>query len=154
MVAKKTPSPAFEFVVQYLEGKPEAAFREVDDAARQANLKIYPIVYGRAKAHLKLVPTAPRGLGKARRTVAEEAAVADSVETPSSIAVASNRLVEEVVVTKAARPVRRKTAATPAAMSPMKSLETVITKMREGELERERFRNALEQISKIIKSVI
>ena len=162
MVVKKTPSPAFGFVVQYLESHPEAAFKEVDEAARQAGLKLYPIVYGRAKAHLKLVPTAPRGQGKvARRAGAMAARATDSV-APSVAAMGAGTAVAEsdrfgaetVTRRRVGRPARDKTVKITAPVSPMQSLEAVITKMREGELERERYRKALEQISEILQSVL
>src|SRR5690606_15837421 len=64
MAAKKS-SPAFAFVVSYLEKNPSAEFSEVRDAAARKGYKIFPIVYGRAKAHLNLVPTKARGSKKA-----------------------------------------------------------------------------------------
>src|SRR5690606_15869513 len=41
-----------------------ATFEDIRTKARQRNLVLWPVVYGRAKALLGLVPVAPRGSGK------------------------------------------------------------------------------------------
>ena len=145
MVAKKTPSPAFEYVVQFLRDKPQAEYSEVRAGAEQAGFRIYPIVFGRAKAHLKLVPVAPRGTAKAARARSTAAALG-SVATAHGAAVA--------VPSAGGTKVRTKATAAPVLSSPMQSLEAVLELMRAGELERKRYRDALEQISKILQSVL
>ncbi len=137
MGAKKTPSPAFGYVVQFLKHKPEAAASEVRAGAEKAGFRIYPIVFGRAKAHLKLVPVAPRGTAKAARARSTAAAQGGAVSVHSGGGTTG-----------------AKAAEMPVLASPMQSLEAVLNQMREGELERERYRDALEQIGKIIQSVL
>lgn len=55
--AGQTP---FEFAVEALRMSPEATFQDLKARASLAGLKLQPIVYGRAKAWLGLVPTKPR----------------------------------------------------------------------------------------------
>ena len=62
MAAKK--SEALEFTRQFLREKPEASFAEIRDAAAARDIKLYPIVFGRAKALEGLVEVAPYGSKK------------------------------------------------------------------------------------------
>ncbi|MHC5065605.1 MAG: hypothetical protein ACYTG5_16700 [Planctomycetota bacterium] len=73
-MAEKKGSPAFNFVVEQLKQAPGLSFAEVKTAAAESGLKIYPILYGRAKALLGLVPVAPRGSKKAAKKQAKPAA--------------------------------------------------------------------------------
>ena len=50
----------FDFAVEMLRLTPEISFQDLRDRARLAGLNLPPIVYGRAKALLGLVPTKPR----------------------------------------------------------------------------------------------
>ncbi|HEB53201.1 MAG TPA: hypothetical protein ENI87_08110 [bacterium] len=63
----KKSSPAFEFLVKSLQMEPTLAYGELKARADAQGLKIAPIMYGRAKALLGLVPVAPRGQGKNRK---------------------------------------------------------------------------------------
>ena len=79
---KLTP---IEFVKDKLKQNPEIAYSEIKAQAKLEGLTVYPVVYGRAKALLGLVPTAPYGSkSKARRKAREakalQAAVAKSNE--------------------------------------------------------------------------
>jgi hypothetical protein len=58
---KRKGSPAFDYLLQQLRAEPHASYAEL--RARCANLgySIAPIMYGRAKAVLGLVPVKPRG---------------------------------------------------------------------------------------------
>ena len=119
MAAKKKSSPAFDFVVNMVKKNPQAAYADVKAAADRKGYKIFPIVYGRAKALLGQVSVAPHGSKK--RLAAKKAAA------------------------------RRAAAKSP--VSAMSSLEAVIGVMKEGERDRERYRQALEEISEIIDRV-
>lgn len=86
MAAKK--SVALEFTRQYLKGKPEASFAEIRDAAAEKDLKIYPIVFGRAKALEGLVKVAPYGSKKKarqKRKDAQESGAAQAGNVDASI---------------------------------------------------------------------
>jgi hypothetical protein len=56
-IAKKS---AFDFAVEVLRMSPDIEFQDLKARAAMAGLKMQPIVYGRAKALLGLVPTRPR----------------------------------------------------------------------------------------------
>ena len=54
------PQSGFEFAVHSLRMTPEITFQDLKARAEMAGFKLPPIVYGRAKALLGLVPTKPR----------------------------------------------------------------------------------------------
>ena len=62
MAAKKTA--AMDFIIAQLKKNKNATYAEIRDAANKKRLTIYPIMYGRAKALLGLVPVAKRGTKK------------------------------------------------------------------------------------------
>lgn len=60
-------TPAFEFLVEELRAEPAVSYGQLKLKADAQGLKIAPIMYGRAKALLGLVPVRPRGQGKNRK---------------------------------------------------------------------------------------
>lgn len=60
------PKSGFELAVQTLRITPDLSYQDLKARAELAGLKLPPIVYGRAKALLGLVPTKPRKSKKAR----------------------------------------------------------------------------------------
>jgi hypothetical protein len=54
-------SPAFDFLLQELRREPGLAYAELRSRAEGQGFSIAPIMYGRAKAVLGLVPVKPRG---------------------------------------------------------------------------------------------
>ena len=65
------PAPrAFDFLVEALRAEPTLSYGELKRRSDERDLKIAPIMYGRAKALLGLVPVRPRGQGKNRRSKA------------------------------------------------------------------------------------
>src|SRR6185295_16409139 len=78
-------SPAMEFVVAALREYPTTSFRDLKAKAEANGFELFPIVFGRAKAWLGLVPTKPR-TAKAERTeqpTVEQAPRATASSTPS-----------------------------------------------------------------------
>ena len=65
---KRKGSPAFDFLVESLRAEPTLSYGELQTRSLAKDYKIAPIMYGRAKALLGLVPVAPRGQGKNRKT--------------------------------------------------------------------------------------
>jgi len=131
MAAKK--SPALEFTRQYLKKKPDVSFAEVRDAAAEQGLKIYPIVYGRAKALEGLIQIAPYGSKK------------------------KARLAKELAKSKAAAVAGKAAGSSvnPAGTGgSLKSIDAVIKGMRENHEERERYRQALIKISEILDEIL
>jgi hypothetical protein len=64
MGSQKTANAAMEFIVELLRSQPGLSFADVKAAAAARQLEVMPILFGRAKALLGLVPVAPRGQGK------------------------------------------------------------------------------------------
>ncbi len=64
--AGKTPSKAFSFIQARLKTNPEASFASIRDAAVKKLLKIAPILYGRVKALMGLIPMSKYGESKKR----------------------------------------------------------------------------------------
>lgn len=60
-------NPAMEFIVSSLRKKPKTAYADLAASAARRGMKIYPIMYGRAKALLGLVKVKPRGSGAAKK---------------------------------------------------------------------------------------
>ena len=134
-MAAKVKSESFDFVLTLLEKNPSIAYADVAAAAQKKGFKIFPIVYGRAKAKLGLVPTAPRGTGVAAR----------ARKKADSAAAAAN-------ASRVARP-----TAAPRNSSNGRTfdgLESVISHVKNSEAERERFRGALVKIQAILESAL
>lgn len=66
-MATKKGKQAYDFAVASLKKNKKVEFATVRDAAKKKGLTLYPIVYGRAKAALGLVPVAKYGTGKAAK---------------------------------------------------------------------------------------
>lgn len=77
MPVKKNTAGGYELLVSELKKNPEADYAALKAKAEKKGLTIYPVMYGRAKASLGLVKTAPRGQGKAARRKATAARQAD-----------------------------------------------------------------------------
>ena len=93
MAVKKSES--LDFTRRYLREKPEASFAEIRDAAELQGMKIYPIVFGRAKALEGLVKVAPYGSKKRER---EQKAAAERAAEVSASAGASGNAVDAVIL--------------------------------------------------------
>ncbi len=63
----KKPSPTYQFVAAQLRENPELTFHRLKDLGEAAGFKVMPVVYGRAKALLGLVPVVPYGEKKRQR---------------------------------------------------------------------------------------
>jgi hypothetical protein len=136
-MAAKKPSPQFDFIVEQLKKKPEASYADIAAAAQKKGMKIFPIMYGRAKAMLGLVASAPRGSGKAtRKKAAAKAAKANPVAPTGA---------------RRGRP--RKVAAAPSVGADLSGLEGVIAQVKASAAEREKYRAALDKIREILDSV-
>jgi hypothetical protein len=139
MAAKKN-APAMDYIVDYLKKDKNASYAEIAEGANKRGHTIFPIMYGRAKAMLGLVPVAPRGQGKKGGNAAATATV------PASAARGPGR-----------PPIKRgpgrppKSAASVAAAG---SLDAVIQALKDGDRERDRFRRALEQIRGILETLV
>lgn len=69
-VKKQTP---LEFLVARLKANPKADYGALKAVAEKRKLEVWPVMFGRAKALLGLVPMAKRGQGKAAKARARKA---------------------------------------------------------------------------------
>ena len=134
MAAKKS-SPEMAFVLECLKRDRSASYADVRDAAAKKKMTIYPIVYGRAQALLGIVKLTPRGQGKTARA---KAAVSNKA--------AGGPL---LMPRGPGRPAR---ASGPA--PDLSSLEGIIQVVKTTQVERDRYRNALERISGILQQLM
>jgi hypothetical protein len=135
-VAQKEPkqkSPAFDFAIEQLRINPDLTFQDLKQRGAMAGLRVMPIVFGRAKALLGLVPVKPRQ-PRAKKVV----------EAPISL-----RQVESA----AAMPRPKLPAAMPA-IDGLGSLEQLITALRDLEAERQRLQDALAAIQACVDEAL
>lgn len=125
MAAKK--NPAMDFIVDQLKKNRNAAYRDIHEAAKKRGYDIYPIMYGRAQAMLGIVKVAPRGQGKK--------AAATTARRPGR------------------PPGKRGPGRPPRSTGAGGSIDDVITALKEGDRERDRYRRALEQIRGILEGL-
>ena len=140
MAAKKPPAKqtavtakklsAIDFTRAFVRKKPKAEFKEVRAAAQKKGLKLYPIVYGRAKALEGLVKIAPYGSKKKKKPGTRGPGRPKGSKTKR-------------------RGPQGKTAATA-----MDSLETMLAAMRNSNRDRERYQKALQKISDILEQAL
>ena len=128
MAAKKAP-PVMSFAKEYLTKYPKAEYAEFRDAAVKKGITVFPIVFGRAKALLGLVPTSPRGTGKSAKR-------------------------KKALAAKRASASRRGTGQPRKAANALDTLGTLVSAMKKSEQDRERYKKALEKISKIIGETV
>ena len=139
---ENTPEPkkqsAIEFAKEKLNLNPEASYAEVKAQARFEGIPIFPVVYGRAKALLGLVPTAPYGSkSKARKQAAE-----DKAERAREVAAAP------APTNGSGTRVERAKAALPS--DSVTGFEAMINDLRNAVQERDRYRATLEKITALI----
>lgn len=129
----KQKSPAFDFAIEQLRINPDLTFQDLKQRGAMAGLRVMPIVFGRAKALLGLVPVKPRQ-PRAKKVV----------EAPISL-----RQVESA----AAMP-RPKLPASAPAIDGIGSLEQLITALRDLEAERQRLQDALAAIQACVDEAL
>ena len=126
--ARKSSVP-FEFLVQELKREPDLSYGVLRDRAAERGHKIAPIMYGRAKAVLGLVPVKPRG----SKAAAKEAAMA-----PRSL-----KQVESVAADRFGKQ-----------LESVRSLEQLVGVVKDLDAERRRLRSVLERISNLIDETL
>jgi hypothetical protein len=129
-MAAKKGNPAMEFLVESLKNDRNAVYRDVAEAAVKKKLKVYPIMWGRAKALLGYVKVAPRGQGKMAKARAEKAAGAAPKRGPG-------------------RPPK---AASAVAFDG--TLESIVNAVKGSEQAKARYRAALEKIQTILADAL
>lgn len=133
-MAAKKENPAMDFLMDALKADRNAVYKEVAEAAAKKKLKVFPIMWGRAKALLGLVKVAPRGQGKMAKAKAAKAAKAGG-----------------------AAPAKRGPGRPPKAASLGAlggSLDSIIAAVKGSEQAKARYRSALEKIQSILADAL
>jgi len=126
---RKKGSPAFDFIIQELRREPALLYGELRDRAAQRGFTIAPIMYGRAKAVLGLVPVRARGSKRA----AEKAAAAP-LQLRQVESVAADRFTKK--------------------LDDVRNLEQLVTIVRDLDAERRRLRDVLERVITMIDEAL
>lgn len=130
---RKKGSAAFDFLLQELRAEPGLAYAELRGRAAAAGLPIAPIMYGRAKAVLGLVPVRPRG--KRGATAGIPAAGATAPRTLKQVeSVAADRFSRQ--------------------LEEVRSLEQLVAAVKELDAERRRLRELLERVVTMIDEAL
>lgn len=124
MAEEQTP---MAFITEYLKRKPAASYGEISKEAEAAGHKIYPIMYGRAKSLLGLIPAGGGSRSRRRRSKKAEAGSSRKLRQGRS-------------------PKLSETAVT--------ELSGWVERFRDMEEERNRYRAALLSVEKILKEAL
>lgn len=132
---RKRGSPAFDFLVQQLRNEPQALYADLRDRCAAKGFQIAPIMYGRAKAVLGLVPVKPRG----------KKAAGGSTPTRPSMGGAPLQLkqVESVAADRFSKKLEE-----------VRSLEQLVAIVKDLDAERRRLRSLLEKVVTMIDEAL
>ena len=129
-----------EFVKAKLRQNPEVAYAEIRAQAKLEGLTVYPVVYGRAKALLGLVPTAPYGSkSRARRKAKEAKELQEALRKTTDL--------EDNGRTRTRRSRSRSELS-----DPLSSLENLVSDLKATVAERDRYRVVLEKVIKLLRA--
>jgi hypothetical protein len=128
---RRKGSAAFDFLVQELRREPDLAYGELRERSEAKGWKIAPIMYGRAKAVLGLVPVKPRGSAK-------KAAAAAAAAAPRAL-----KQVESVAADRFHKQLEQ-----------VRNLEQLVAIVKELDAERRRLRDLLERIVAMIDETL
>lgn len=135
---RKKGSAAFDFLVGELRREPQLSYGELRQRAERNGFPIAPIMYGRAKAVLGLVPVRPRGSKKA-------AAQASAHEAPAQ-APALPRMLKQVESVAADRFSKK--------LEEVRNLDQLVAAVKELDAERRRLRALLEKVVAMIDEAL
>lgn len=138
-----------DFLTTQLKKNNAASYASLREKAEARGLTIYPIMYGRAKALLGLVPMAPRGQGKYARQKREAQA--------ASRAGTSQGGTSQGGTGRRAAPTRRPSRATPTSMRASAgggSFENIVAAVQAQQEESARLRETLEKVRAVIDSAL
>ena len=127
----RTKTTPMDFIVTALKKNKAMSYGDLKAAADKKRLTVYPIMYGRAKALLGLVKSAPRGQGKAKRAAAARLAAGTAKRGPGRPRGSKNRVA-----------------------SSNGSLDSLMTEVRAMVRERDALRRTLEQVSAKLAGVV
>ncbi|MCA3010367.1 MAG: hypothetical protein INH34_18490 [Phycisphaerales bacterium] len=132
---RRRGSDAFDFLVSELRRDSTLVYGELRAACEQRGWKIAPIMYGRAKAVLGLVPVKPRGSGKAATATAAAASAAASAPARAALP----RTLKQVESVAADRFQQQ--------LDDVRNVEQLVAIVKQIDAERRRLRELLEDIA-------
>ena len=127
--SRRRGSAAFDFIVEELRREAGISYALLREHAAARGFSIAPIMYGRAKAMLGLVPVKPRGSGKARK-----AAETGPLRLKQVDSVAADRFGRQ--------------------LDEVRNLEQLVAVVKEFDAERRRLREVLERIVTMIDEAL
>lgn len=131
---KRKGSAAFDFLVQELRREPNLLYAELRERCEARGWKIAPIMYGRAKAVLGLVPVKPRGTGKRAVATAANAAPAAPMILKQVESVAADRFQKH--------------------LADVRQVDQLVAVVKELDNDRRRLRELLERIVSMIDEAL
>jgi hypothetical protein len=129
---RRKGSAAFDFLVQELRREPGLVYGELRERCEARGWKIAPIMYGRAKAVLGLVPVRPRGAAKKAAASAAAEAMPRTLKQVESVA--ADRFSKQ--------------------LDDVRNLEQLVAAVKELDTERRRLRDLLERIVTMIDEAL
>ncbi len=132
-MADKKRNPAMEVLLDELRSDKSAVYKDAAEAAAKKKLKVFPIMWGKAKVILGHVKVAPRGQGKQAKAKAAKAKA------------------------KVAAPAKRGPGRPPksaAAASFAGTIDSIIAAVKSGDQAKARYRSALAKIQAIIANAL
>lgn len=174
MAADEAQSPAMGFLVESLKKDKTAAYADLKAKADEKKLKVFPVMYGRAKAMLGLVNVAKYGTGKFARA---SAAKAGSRGRPADGSSKSGQVRELLKTGMSAAEIAKKAGCTTglvyvvksssgmagkrdpgrprkAASTSLNGLDGILAAVKNSERERAQMRTALERIQAVLADVL
>ncbi|MFK7740416.1 MAG: hypothetical protein AB8H80_08830 [Planctomycetota bacterium] len=131
-------SPSFEFLVAQLREEPTLSYGELKLRSEANDFKIAPIMYGRAKALLGLVPVRPRGQGKNRKPAAPAVPPPAGLLDPATLPPSQSGSADQFA----------------AQIDSVRDIEDLVRIVKDLDAERRRLRMTLEQVAHAIHSVL
>jgi hypothetical protein len=129
---RRKGSPAFDFLLEHLRADGSLSYGELRTHAEAAGHKIAPIMYGRAKAILGLVPVRPRGARK------KKDAAAAGARTPKTL-----KQVESVEADRFQKN-----------LADVRNIDELLTAVKQLDAERLKLRRLLERIADCIDEAL
>jgi hypothetical protein len=125
-------SPAFDFLLAHLRDDGSLSYGELRTRAEAAGHKIAPIMYGRAKAILGLVPVRPRGVRKSKEPAAAETKAPKTLKQVESVE--ADRFLKN--------------------LDDVRSVDELLTAVKQLDAERQKLRRLLERIADCIDEAL
>lgn len=130
---RRKGSPAFDYLLQQLRNEPNILYAALRDRCATQGFTIAPIMYGRAKAVLGLVPVKPRG----------KKAAATALKVPTPGVPMQLKQVESVAADRFAKK-----------LDEVRNLEQLVAIVKDLDTERRRLREVIERVVTLLDAAL